>query len=653
MIEPNAKSFVMNFFKVNCILFFVVRSFIGYAQKIPIDSSKQLNIVEVSASKIKLFASGTKVKTIDSVMMVEYQTSNLADLLSAQNAFFIKSYGLGGLATTSFRGGSASHTAVLWNGFNLNSPMNGLLDLSLVPNSFINDVAIQYGGTSALWGSGAVGGAIHLNNTANFDKGIKASIGITIGSFGDYRQHVSIEYSGKKNIFSIKLFNHTAQNNFPFYNTTLKEQPRQFQSNAELKQYGLLCENYFRINKHQKINARFWYQNNNRNLPPTMLQQSNLSNQKDETYRFTSEWQRTSNKIVWLIRAAYFDEHLIYSDIAHDYISLNRSQSIIAETEARITLSKNHLFNIGVNNTFLKAVTDGYSYRPHENRTAGFLSYNFQNNKKNISTTLSARQEVIQNKKAVPFTYSAGLDWQIIKQVGVKIAAAKVYRTPTFNDLYWTPGGNPHLLSESGYSEEAGLKFNFFSKKLKTAFVFEPTVFNRTMKNWIIWLPQSNYWAPQNIMEVWSRGMETTSELKIETHGFQIKLNVLTNYVVSTNQKAKSTNDASVNKQLIYTPMYSGKASLSLQYKGFCLSYNHTYTGYRYTATDNKNFLEPYQMASIYFSKKLIRKSIDILLFVQANNIYNEQYQIIQSRAMPLLNYQGGISIQFNQHKLI
>lgn len=641
----------MNFFKFNCTLFFVVHSFIGYAQEIPVDSSKQLNIVEVIDSKASKFSSGTKIKMIDSVMMTTYQTGNLADLLSAQNALFVKSYGLGGLATTSFRGGSASHTAVLWNGFNLNSPMYGLSDLALIPNNFIDEVSIHYGGTSALWGSGAVGGTIQLNNTASFNKGITASAGAAAGSFNDYRQHISAEYSGKKYIFSLKLFNHSAQNKFPFYNTTMKEVPQQNQKNAELKEYGLLLENYFRINAYQKINVRFWYQTNDRNIPPTMLQQSNSSNQKDENYRFTSEWQRTSNKIIWFIRAAYFDEHLIYSDKVYEYVSLNRAQSLITETEGRITLSKNHLLNVGVNNTFLQAVTDGYTYNPHQNRTSGFLSYNFQNNNKNISATVSMREELIQNKKAAPFTYSAGLDWQIIKQVGAKISVSKIYRTPTFNDLYWTPGGNPNLLSESGYSEEAGLSFRLYSKKLKTSLLFEPTVFNRTIDNWIIWLPQVSYWTPQNIMEVWSRGMETSSEVKFENKGVRIKLNVLTNYVVSTSQKAQSTNDASIGKQLIYTPMYSGKAALSIEYKGFCLSYNHTYTGYRYTSTDNKKFLKPYQLATVYFSKKITMKTIVLNVFVQANNIFNEQYQVLQSRAMPLVNYQGGISIQFNQHK--
>ena len=99
-----------------------------------------------------------------------------------ESPIFIKSYGLGSLATTSFRGGSASHTAILWNGFNLGSPMNGQLDLSLVPVSLANNVSIQYGGAGALWGSGAVGGAILLNSEPEFDQGLTVDAGTAFGS---------------------------------------------------------------------------------------------------------------------------------------------------------------------------------------------------------------------------------------------------------------------------------------------------------------------------------------------------------------------------------------------------------------------------------------------------------------------------------------
>jgi len=638
----------MNLFKISLLTTCFCHAFEGLAQQ-SIDTVLQLRTVDVIAPRVANFSTGTKIQKIDSATLSRYSSGNLSTVLENESPLFIKSYGLGSLAVSSFRGGSASHTATLWNGFNLNSPMYGQLDFALVPTGFITNVNIQFGGTSALWGSGAVGGTIHLNSDATFNKGITVLAGSNFGSFESYGQNLQVEISKQKWISSIKLLNNSANNDFYFYNTQLAGSPKVKQSNAELKQYGLLFENYFKINDGQKINIRFWYQNTDRNIPPTMLQTVNRSNQKDESCRLTSEWQRVGEKVNYYVRAAYFDEYLIYSDFAYDYRSLNRSQTIITETESKIKLNKNNLLNIGVNNTFAKAMaSDGYLFEPQQNRFAVFSSYRFTSNNNKFLSTLSARQELIKTA-LVPFTYSLGSEYTFFKWLSAKGNVSKVYRVPTLNDLYWNPGGNANLMPESGYCEEAGVLMKWGGADSKINFSVEPTVFNRNMNNWILWLPGPAYWSPQNIMEVWSRGMETRSELGFRIYKVKIKINVSTNYVVSTNEKAKTDNDASVNKQLIYVPMYSGHAKISVEYKRFLLSCNQNYTGYRYTSTDNSEYLKPYSLTNVYASYKISFANYYVNLFVQVNNLLNTQYQVLLNRAMPLRNYQAGISIQFNK----
>src|SRR5665213_1406037 len=147
----------MNLLKISFIIYVFLSSATCFSQEHK-DSIKQLPVVEVSSSRLNTFASGNKSETFDSTLLNHYSTGNLADLLANESQVFIKSYGLGSLAMSSFRGAGAEQTAVLWNGFNLQSPMNGLLDLSLVPINFMDEVRLQYGGAGALWGSGAVGG---------------------------------------------------------------------------------------------------------------------------------------------------------------------------------------------------------------------------------------------------------------------------------------------------------------------------------------------------------------------------------------------------------------------------------------------------------------------------------------------------------------
>ncbi len=608
-----------------------------------------LGQVEINATRLAEFSSGTKVQQIDSVTMARYRWSDLGELLSDETPIFIKSYGSGSLATTSFRGGSANHTAILWNGFNIGSPMNGMIDLSLIPVSIANSVSIQYGGASALWGSGAVGGSIHLNNMPEFGRGLTVDVGASFGSFGELRQQARVEMGQGKWISSIAVYNAIAHNDFDFYNTEQRGAPLQQQQNAEFKQQGLLAEEYYRINGKQRINLRFWYENSDREVPPTMVQETSSAEQQDESYRATAEWQHLSASVKTVVRAAYFDEQLSWYASELDPAALNHSCTAIAEAESSIRLDRGQLINVGINNTYALAFSDGFPDEQHQERAAAFASYQLDSRNSLSKTTLSARQELVAGKLA-PLTGSLGSDYKLNGWLTAKANVARVYRIPTFNDLFWKPGGNPDLLPESGYSGEAGLAVDHELAGSTARFIGDVTGYSRTMDNWIIWLPGASYWTPMNIMNVWSRGIEAHAAVAMHVEQAMIKLGVMTNYVLSTNQVAKSANDASVDKQLIYVPAYSGNGKLSLIYKDLIATFGMNYTGYRFTSTDNAEYLEPYWLANASIAYKLpLRGANEISLLAQGFNLFDEQYQVMLGRPMPLVNFQFGISLRFNR----
>lgn len=611
------------------------------------DSIYSFKGVVLSSNRLNHFSAGSKITSFDSLTLVQHLHQNLGDLLSQESALFIKSYGLGSLASASFRGGSASQTAVLWNGFNISSPMNGQIDLSLIPVNFCDAVSIQHGGSSALWGSGAMGGAVHLNNTGSYNKGICIKLNLGGGSFGSFSKQASFEISKKRFVSSLKIFQSNSKNNFQYNNTNSAEKTKRTQSNAEINNQGFLSENFLSISKKQSLNLMVWVQQTDRHLPPTMLQTSSESQQKDQSIRLTSEWKMDAKKFNTAFRMALFDEALQYSDYTIN--SHNRSRSFISESETKIAISKRHALNLGANNTYSIAKADGYSSNPQLNRFAIFSAYTYSSLNSKFKSTLSTRKEFIANRK-VPLVYSLGINYSVHKNIKIKASASRVYRLPTFNDWYWNPGGNPNLLSENGYTQDLGFKFQHQSKNKQWYFATEPTAFNKQIENWIIWLPNGNYWSPENIMKVWSRGVETATTLCWQQNQIKFSLSALTNYVVSTNQQTKLNEDASLNKQLIYVPMYSGHVKLNIEYKKLNIAYKHSYTGYRYTSSDNTEYLNPYTLGNFYVSYKISYKQWKSNAFFQINNAWNTEYQIMLNRAMPLRNYAVGLSLEIN-HK--
>ncbi len=597
---------------------------------------KEVAVVEKRSSS---FAVGSQIYTIDSTQLQKYSGQSLTEVLQFESGIYLKHYSPGNLASTSFRGGNASQTALTWNGFNINSPLNGIFDLSLFPVSAFDEIRVQPGASSALWGSGAVGGSIHLSHKPDFKPHLNISLGGQLGSFGYHQQTAGVDFGSKKFSHRLVLLNQYAKNDFEYLNpfTNLRETQR----NNEVGTRGLLSENYISLNPKNLISLNWWYQQTDRNTPPTLFE-TTLANQTDNVSRLTAEWLHQLKKGELKIRGAWFSEMQNYTNLTADTSYYNNSQSFIGEAEYSRKLKNDFSIDFGFNQTSFLADVQSFKSDPiwqhRQSLFAGVGKKLFSR----LDFSAMLRQEIIDGQSA-PFTYTLGGNWLIIKGLSLKVQYSKVYRTPTLNDLNWAPGGNPDLQSEDGNAQEVSLVWQKSSSDFEWQVAL--SAFNRKIENWIIWQPQAGIWTPQNLLEVHSRGWESNSFLQWQKGRFGFRLNVLTNYTLSTNEKASRANDESVDKQLIYTPVYSGTAGLQLRYSKFSLNYNHSYTGYTYTTSDHSEWLEPYQFASLYVAYKANFKKIGGTLFFRINNIWNEDYQVVRNRPMPGINYSVGLNL--------
>lgn len=137
---------------------------------------------------------GIQKTRLDTVVLHDNIALSLADVLSVHSTVFVKSYGRATQSTAEFRGTSASHTQVLWNGMRINSPMIGTVDFSMIPSYFIDDAALYHGASSIGLIGGGLGGAIELNTKPVQNEGIQAQYIQGIGSFDTYDQFLRLTY---------------------------------------------------------------------------------------------------------------------------------------------------------------------------------------------------------------------------------------------------------------------------------------------------------------------------------------------------------------------------------------------------------------------------------------------------------------------------
>ncbi len=609
----------------------------------------QLNDVLVTASRIGFSQVGKKTETVDSSVKAHYVYNSIADVLSFNSAMHIKSYGPGGLSSTALRGGSAEQTAVLWNGFNLQNTMLGQNDLALMPSLLFDEMAVEYGGSSALWGSGAVGGSIHLNNRPRFGQGLKVQAGAGTGSYGLRNAHLKTSYSSDRFITSTKLFISKAVNDFEYMGSGSQQGEILHQQRAGYVFRNFLQEFKFLINSKQFLTFNAWLNNNDRQLPSFTQAAGSKTSQNDDAVRLSAGWNFIDSKFRSDIRAAYFQDHIKYTDSLFPIFSKSKTQTVMLENENYFQWLPHHQLNIGFSALTTSAGSTYYQDMKGLSRLsfiAGEQSHFFKNA---LSVVGVGRVEYF-SAGALPVTGSLALDWRFLRHFSIGANFAKVYRQPTLNELYWTPGGNPSLRPEQGYTSEGVLRYSSGIAALK--FDASVAAYSKNIKDWVLWVPGAGGQpSPMNIQQVWSRGLESTWKIVYNKNKYGVEFRFITSYVLSTVESNEQENNNSINKQLIYTPLYTLNGSIILHYGQTSLGVFSQYVGYRYTSTDNAEWLLPYQVTSLKFNQQVRIKKMNISFFANCNNLFNTDYQVLENRPMPLRNYEFGLSVELHYKK--
>ena len=609
---------------------------LGYAQ---VDTVLMMPTIEISAPTIRTQAVGGRVDRWSSEVLQNNGGASVADLLKRESNVFVKSYGLGSIATTAVRGASAGHTVVVWNGIALQSPMLGLLDLSMLPSGLMDQVGIQYGGQSTLWGSGAIGGVIHLENQTTFTEKSSVDLQSSYGSFSTFQQQVVLKKSNKKWSSTTRLFNQTATNDFTY--RIRADLPTKTQTHAAVKQKGFLQELGFQTSNNQQWTVYFWTQKAEREIPPTTTQTRSEAFQVDDFIRTTVQWKKTGLRHTLQAKVAHFSEGIDYQDASIGLRALSDFKTTIGEVEGIWKKSTNTAFHWGINDTYTTAKADSYSTNRSENRTALFIA--LQHQKGPWKAQLNFRQELVDST-LVPIMPSMGIETKLQEQLLIKAKVSRNYRLPTLNDRFWEPGGNANLQAEKGWSEEVGL--HTFGAKKNHAWSYSLTGFNRHIDNWILWsiAPGNSFWSANNITKVWSRGIEQRIRYTFSTKNWTLAIKGGYDYIRSTNQVALESPRIAAGEQLIYVPIHQGFAKAEIAYGTLQAVYNHTFTGASQGISDA---LASYQLGDLRIQYRHTLNKWDILIFIQANNIWNTNYRVIERRAMPGRYYQIGININF------
>jgi iron complex outermembrane receptor protein len=567
---------------------------------------------------------------------------SLADVLQRESAVFIKQYGPSMLATPSLRGTGAAHTALIWNGCNLQNGMNGQTDISLVPAFLFGSFTLQQGASSASWGSGAAGGALFLNPSHQNEIALLQEN----GSFGHRLTALRVALPYKKVRFSLGAFRLHEENNFPFHNLSHAHAPLMEQHNARLEAAGLLATLSAETGKYGMLSASLWLQQADRHIPPIMSVPMAKAHQVDAAVRNTLNWTGRLAKLQVQLRAAWFEERLFYVDSLSSIAQNYKSRTLFQEAEFSHSLGQSQKITFGLNQTLQQAHSEAYDASISDlSRQSAFAQWDAAFFEARLKVRSGLRKEWT-NRADAPIIPFASASLALLPGLSLNGNFSGVYRIPTLNDLYWMPGGNPDLLPEQGTSAELGLAWNLTLGK--TSILLRTDAFQSVITNWILWVPGNAYWWPCNVQKVLSRGANGNASIHYRFKKHQLVGRASLQAVSAEVEKSGNEIELHTNRQLIYVPQFNASASAEWRFGRNRIEVQMVHTGLRYTSSDNLNSLPAFNLFNVIIGKDVVFGSKQMNIYLRWNNVFNTEYQVMLWRPMPMSSIQLGIQFSIN-----
>ena len=679
--------------KIHLILILILSSVFANAQEND-DIRWYLNLPEISIyAERPIKEIGVQQTKMDSIVLKENIALSVADVLTFNSSIFVKNYGRATLSTVSFRGTSASHTQVSWNGMKINNPMLGMTDFSMIPSYFIDDATLLHGTSSVNDTGGGLGGSIKLSTSPAKSDGFGLQYIQGVGSFKTFDEFLRLTYGNEHWQTSTRVVYSSSPNDFKYRNHDKKENvydenmniidqyyPIERNRSGAFKDFHFLQEAYYNTMKGDKLGFNAWYINSNRELPMLTVDYGDdtyfENRQRENTLRSVMSWDHIRENWKMGAKAGYIHTKMNYDYkrdlgngiMAHMTQSRSKINTFYGQAEGEYYIGKKWLFtvNIAAHQHFVESRDKSVMLQDGNEGTVGYhkarieLTNSFSAKWRpvdRLGMSVVIREEMFGNEWT-PIIPAFFIDGVISKKgdVVAKASVSRNYRFPSLNDLYFMPGGNPDLKKESGWTYDAGVSFAV-GKEGIYSLSGSANWFESFINDWIIWLPTTKgFFSPDNIKDVHAYGVEMKGDLEvILSKEWKLGLNGTLSWTPSINEgEPRSPADKSVGKQLPYVPEYSSTVTGRLSWKSWSFLYKWCYYSERFTMSSNDitltGKLPEYFMSNIALEKVISCKCADFSIKGAINNLFNEEYLSVLSRPMPGVNFEVflGITPKFN-----
>ncbi|MBR1949923.1 MAG: TonB-dependent receptor [Bacteroidales bacterium] len=572
----------------------------------------------------------------------------------------IKDYGgIGGVKTVSVRSLGTQHTAISYDGVTVSNAQSGQVDIGRFNLSNVEMISLSIGQVEDIFQTArmfASAGVLSIRtakpefNSSNTNLG--AAIGV--GSFGTYnpsaywQQKLSDKWS-----FAVNGDWLTSDGNYPYTLKNGTSSTREKRLNSDVNTIRAEANVYGNLGRGGELTFKANWMSSQRGLPGSVIYYNPDARERlwDEAGFVQAHY---SNKLSgrWALKGQlkynyawnkYRDENESYQGGARtDYYT---QRELYGSVSAKYAAAEN--VNVVLSQDFFRNTLDtsfeNFCY-PERYTSLTALAARYDNGRLSATASLLSTfiTENLERGAAAPDRFrlspSVSVSYKLFKEHNLRIRGSyqDIFRTPTFNDLYYDRVGNSSLNPEIARQVNLGFTWRGMLGNLLDDISLQVDAFYNKVEEKIVALPTLFVWRMLNMGEVEIKGLDVNLGISLPLSAdFRVRMqgNYSYQYAVDvTDPSSKNYRD-----QIPYTPRHSGNVSLSILNRWVNVGYIMSVVGDRYALPQNIawNRMIGYVEHSVSLEKGFEAGKCRWNLQVECQNLTDKQYDVIQYYPMP------------------
>ena len=594
-----------------------------------------LNIPEVvvtgSRNEVDIRHLPMNVSTINESQIEKREEQSLLPLLVEQvPSLFITSRGVmgygvstgssGGMTMRGIGGSPTTGMLVLIDGHPQYMGLMGHPIADAYQSMLAQRVEVVRGPASVLYGSNAMGGVINILTKQQKDNGFKGHIKASYGSYNTVNSDATLRYR-------YKGFSALASGS---YNRTDGHRP-----NMEFEQYGGFAKAGYEFNKHWNLFAdvnitHFNAQNPGTISRPIYHNDSHITRGM-ASISLENSYQRTSGAFKafynWgrhIINDGYYEggaprDYLFNSQDL--MLGINWYQSVILWQGSRVTAGVDYQHFGGIAwNSYIDGSENQIIDKSLYN-IAGYIDY-----RQSIANIITLNAGLRFDHHSVTGNHwipQFGASIYPIQTGEIKLIASRGFRNPTIREMYMFPPQNPNLQPESLWNYD----ISWTQRLFKGSFMYGVNLYYINGKNMIQTVPVDGRMMNINTGAIKNYGIE-----------LQSALHFLKMFTLNANYSWLH-----MKNPILASPEHKLYVGLDFEKGRWFASTGVQYINGLYTALDPQE-REQFVLWNIRGSFAATKW---LELFVKAENLLNQQYEINKGFPMPGITAMGGVKFKF------